>query len=117
MSMKNKSTFIKKNLLKMTLASFAMSIIPLNAGMRITGTWCGDGPDTGATIEYFRNQTFTFEIASGEEYEGMYVINNGKVNMVFNYPLGTEISLNINKRNDSLEFYNSPTDNSSFTRC
>ena len=115
--MKNISKIIKKNLLKITLASFAMSIFPSNAAIRITGTWCGDGPDTGASIEFFRNQSFTFEIASGEEYEGMYVINNGKVKMIFNYPLGTEVSLNIDKRNDSLEFYNSATDNSSFTRC
>ena len=108
---------IKKYLLKITLASFAISIIPSNAEMRITGTWCGDGPDEGASIEFFRNQSFTFELVSGEEYEGMYVVKNGEVNMIFYFPLGTEVSLNIDKKNDSLEFYKSATNNSSFTRC
>ena len=115
--MKNFAKSIKKDLLKIALASFAMSTIPLNAEIRITGSWCGDGPDTGATIEFFRDQSFSFELASGEQYGGMYLINNGKVNMVFYNPLGTEISLNIDKRNQSLEFYESATNNSSFTRC
>lgn len=107
---------IKKNLLKITIALFAISIIPSNASTRITGTWCGDGPDEGASIE-FLNHSFTFEFASGEKYEGVYLIKNGEVNMVFYYPSGTEINLNINERNNSLDFYQSATNNSSFTRC
>ena len=117
MIMKNMSRRIKKNLLKLTIALFAVSIIPSNASTRITGTWCGDGPDEGASIEFYSNQSFAFELASGEEYEGVYLIKNGEVNMVFYYPLGTEVNLNINKRNNSLDFYESATNNSSFTRC
>ena len=117
MFMKNISKRIKKNLLKITLASFAMSIIQSCAGTGITGTWCGDGPDTGASIEFFKNESFTFVIASGEQYEGVYIIKNGTVNMVFSYPLSVETSLNIDKKNKSLEFYQSATDNSSFKRC
>ena len=114
--MKNFAKSIRKDLLKIALASFAMSTIPLNAEIRITGSWCGDGPDTGATIEFFRDQSFSFELASGEQYGGMYLINNGKVNMVF-YNNGAEANLIIDKRNQSLEFYESANNNSSFTRC
>ena len=115
--MKNISKRIKKNFLKIILSSFAISIIQACAGTGITGTWCGDGPDRGASIEFFKNESFIFELASGEQYEGVYIIKNGTVNMVFSYPLSVETSLNIDKKNKSLEFYQSATNNSSFKRC